>query len=322
VTWRGSLLAAALATLAHPRWWILALAGFLVRGGIVLVLLPIVVLPTVAGVMSLLAPTIVGEVIVGGPNSPVAAVAGILTATLVLFAWVAGTLGAELDVALVREAASDEDLGLDVAVPEHVPSGLGTARLGPHLLTSFVFALAAVRIFQVVYAEATSPGAPTTPFVLRVAAQTPLQLGALLGALLLAEAIGGLALRAGLLDPALGPVGFPRAMARALRGLVRPRTIATWVVTTVVVAVIGLPGGLAAGRALSQVRLVFSEPATALAMAIALLLFVAVVLGWLTLLGVALAWRSAAWTAVAVTTVRATGPTVTRPSSPASEASR
>ena len=309
------MLAAALATLAHPRWWVVALAGFLVRGGVVVVMLPIIVPPTIAGVMSQLAPTIVGQVIVGGPNTPTLLLVGILAGSVGLFAWIAGTLGATFDAALVTEAVEDEELNLDVPLPAQAPLGLGTARLGPHLVTAFVFAVAAVRIFQVVYAEATSPSAPTVPFVERVVAQTPVELGALVVALLLAEAIGGLALRATLLDPIVAAAGLPRALARATRALVRPTGLLTLVATTVVVIVVGLPGALAAGRAWSQVRLVFAGPAEAWAMAVALLLFVGVVLGWLTLLGVALAWRSAAWTAISARTV-------TLPSLPASEASR
>jgi ABC-type molybdate transport system permease subunit len=70
MTWRGSLVAALLATLVHPRWWLLALAGFLVRGGVLIVLLPIVAPPTVAGLLSFLAPSLIGQIISGGPRSP------------------------------------------------------------------------------------------------------------------------------------------------------------------------------------------------------------------------------------------------------------
>src|SRR5260221_9934781 len=75
MTWRGSLVGALLATLGRPRWWLLALAGFLVRGGVLVVLLPIVAPPTVAGLMSFLAPTVLGDVIASGPGAPVAVVA-------------------------------------------------------------------------------------------------------------------------------------------------------------------------------------------------------------------------------------------------------
>ena len=39
---------ALVASLSHPAWWAMALAAFLVRGGILLILLPIVSLPTTA----------------------------------------------------------------------------------------------------------------------------------------------------------------------------------------------------------------------------------------------------------------------------------
>lgn len=298
MTWRGSLLAAALATFAHPRWWVLALAGFLVRGGVVIVLLPMIVPPTVAGAMSLVAPTVIGQVLVGGPNTPVALVTAGVAISVIVLAWIAGTLGSAFDIALVAEALEDEDLGLERRPVEPTPAGLGTARLGPHVLTAFVFAIAAARIFQVVYAEATSPGAPTTPFVERVASQTPVELAALLIALLVAEAVGGLALRAQLLDPAVAAGGVPRAFVRGVRRLLRPVALLTLVVTTAVVLLVGLPGAVAAGRAWGQVRLLFTAPTDAGSMAIVLGLFVAVTLGWLTLLGVVLAWRSAVWTAI------------------------
>ncbi|HEX8025167.1 MAG TPA: hypothetical protein VF484_03080 [Candidatus Limnocylindrales bacterium] len=298
MSWGGTLVAAALATVAHPRWWVLALAGFLVRGGIVLVLLPMIVPPTVAGVMSLVAPTVVGQVLIGGPNTPVALVTAGFALALILFAWIAGTLGAFFDAALVREAIVDDELGLDRAPIEPDPPGLGTARLGPHVLTAVVFAVAAAEIVQVVYDQATSPSAPATPFVERVVSQTPLQIAALAIAVVVAEAVGGLALRAELLDPAVAIAGVPRALARGIRRFLRPVSLATVVVTTGVVLVVGLPGAVATGRAWGQVRLLFTTPSDAASLAIVLVLFVAVAMGWLTLVGVALAWRSAVWTAV------------------------
>ena len=41
----AAFFASLLVTLGRPAWWLLALAGFLARGGIVLVVLPIVNLP-------------------------------------------------------------------------------------------------------------------------------------------------------------------------------------------------------------------------------------------------------------------------------------
>src|SRR5436190_1662043 len=81
---------------------------------------------------------------------------------------IAGSFGAWFDATLVTEAASDEDLGLQVDVRRPFPGSVATARLLPHALTAIVFVVAAAQMFAVAYAEATSPGAPTTPFVLRV----------------------------------------------------------------------------------------------------------------------------------------------------------
>src|SRR5215207_6413691 len=103
--------AALVATLGRPAWWAMALAGFLVRGGILLVLLPIVILPTPAGLASLLAPTI--ESFAFGTLTP-ERIALVLAAVATLFVMVGGPglAGAWLDMEQLREAAGDEDLEL------------------------------------------------------------------------------------------------------------------------------------------------------------------------------------------------------------------
>ncbi len=55
----GAILASLLVTLGRPAWWLLALAGFLVRGGFVVFLIPIVVLPSPLAVSNVVAPFIV-----------------------------------------------------------------------------------------------------------------------------------------------------------------------------------------------------------------------------------------------------------------------
>ncbi len=56
---RGAALSSALlATLAEPATWALALAAFLIRGGIILVALPVVVLPTPVGIGNVVAPVL------------------------------------------------------------------------------------------------------------------------------------------------------------------------------------------------------------------------------------------------------------------------
>lgn len=313
---RGSLVAALLATLAHPRWWLLALAGFLVRGGLVVLIAPIVVPPTVAGIAANLSPAIVVLASGGGvPVMPLLLVAG------AIFTWVvvAGWLGAWFDAALVAEAGSDEDLGLSGVNGDtlggRLPAGLGTARLGPHLVTAVVFAFAAVVLIGVAYREATSPGAPTVPFVIRVIGEALGPVVILLATWLLAEAAGGLALRQLLV--ASRPDASPhvaRAIGLGSVAAVRWRSLVTVATTNLVTLVVAGLGALAAARAWSELRRFLTDGADVTVLAVGLLVFIAVVLGWLALLALALAWRSTVWT------IRSA--IVTRPSSEASEASR
>lgn len=300
MTSRGSLVAATLATLAHPRWWLLALAAFLVRGGVLVVLLPIIAPPTVAGLMSFLAPTVFGEVISGGPGTPVAILAIGMAIGVTAFLSFAGGLGTWFDVALASEAATEGDLELaprDVS-PTDRPSGLGTARLGPHVLTGVAFVFAAARIFSVAYREATTPGAPTTPFVIRVLQGAPEAVVALVVAWILAEAVGGLALRDRLLHVSAAAGPARTSIGRGIRELASRRGLATLLLVDVGVIVVAAPGWLATGHAWDQLRILLSGGADAIDLAIGLALFLAVAFGGAVLLGVALAWRATTWTAV------------------------
>jgi hypothetical protein len=305
VSWRGSLLAALLATLVQPRWWALALAGFLVRGGFVVVLLPIVVPPTVAGVSTMLAPTIVGDVVTGASTVPVAVLFAAVVGGLFAAIAIGGSIGSWFEAELVAEAAADDELGIAARARQPRPAGLGAARLNAHLLTAIVFVASAARIVAVIYAEATSPGSPTTPFVVRVVTQAGPALLTIVVTWLLAEAAGGLALRTLLLAdaPAAGDAPPPtalRATWRGVRGLVRPASLATLVVANLALVVLAAPGALAASRAWAQLRLLLIDGADAGGLAIGVFLFVAVVIGWLTLLAVGLAWRATLWTAVSI----------------------
>ena len=302
MTWRDSLVAALVATLAHPRWWLLALAAFLVRGGLLVVLLPIIALPSVAGLMSFLAPTAVGEVISGGPGTPVAVLAIVIALGVTAFVWIAGSLGTWFEAALIDEAAGADEPRIgppDAAPPERQP-GLGPARLGPHVLTGAAFVFAAARIFAVAYREATTPGAPTTPFVVRVVQGAPEAVIVLLVAWVLAEVVGGLALRE-LLLRGPGEVRSARsAIVRGARELATVRGLVTFVIVNLGVVVVAAPGWLAAGHAWDQLRILLAGGGDGLDVAIGLGLFLAVAFGGGLLLGVALAWRATTWTALVV----------------------
>ena len=66
-SWLGSMQSALAATLTTPEWWAMALAAFLVRGGILLILLPIVALPTPTGLITDLSPP-VEALLLGTPS--------------------------------------------------------------------------------------------------------------------------------------------------------------------------------------------------------------------------------------------------------------
>src|SRR3954462_9153227 len=106
-SWRASLVTGAMAVLERPVMWPVALAGFLARGGILALLLPIVVLPTPSGVADVVAPAITSSAF---GLVPPAFILLIGVAAVFLAAWVllGGLAGAWTDVELIREIADDE----------------------------------------------------------------------------------------------------------------------------------------------------------------------------------------------------------------------
>lgn len=292
--WGGALGGAFVATLTHPRWWAIALAGFLVRGGIVVVVLPILTLPTVATLTSLASPTIAA---VAFGNPPPAMVASYAIAGILMAGWaaLAVTVGAWLDLALVVDVAREEDLDL-AERPAGTPAGMPlrraiAVRLAAHAGTLVVAAYAALRVGIEAYGEILSPGDATVPLVWRIALRAPDAIGLLIAAWLAGEAIGGLALR----RVALGD-SAAHALIGGARRLVAPSGLATLAVTSLGVAVSLLPLGLVAARAWDQARVLLIDSAPAPLLLASLLLLVLTWALGLAVLAVGLAWRAAAWT--------------------------
>lgn len=279
-----------LATLTRPAWWVLALAAFLVRGGVLVLLLPIVQLPTVAGLANALGPALVGFVF-GGPSVEFLVVVGTITAVTIAWVVVGGLLGGALDLALVRGAANEEELD-DRPAPRSVGAGRAfAARLVGHAPTAVVVAWGAVRLVDAAYQELIRPGDPALPVAVRVALRIPEIVAGLVAAWALGEAIGGLAVR----HLAWG-ASLPGALAKAVRSLLRPSGIATLVVTNGVLAVVILTMSNATGLAWSHLRVVLLDGATIPDIWLALLLFSLTWIAGLWLLSLAVAWRGAAWT--------------------------
>ena len=289
-SWAASMQAALAASLGRPRWWVLALAAFLVRGGILLVLLPLVSLPSAPALATALAPTIealalsrqsldgalIGTAIVGG-------ILAILAAAALTGSW--------LDNTLTTEAASSEELDLRPA-PEPPSAWRALAiRLVAHVPTFIAIGYAAVRLVIATYQDLLSPGDPSIPIALRVLAQVPDAVVVVLVAWLLGEALGGIAAR----RVAEGQ-GFGQALRGGLGDLVRLRAVATLVVTDAVVLAVVFLLVAVVGRAEDHVRVFLLGGADDASLAAALFLLVTTWVLALATLGAALAWRATAWT--------------------------
>ncbi|MBI3747180.1 MAG: hypothetical protein HY264_11785 [Chloroflexi bacterium] len=221
----GIVVGSALAVLEHPRWLVLALAAFLVRGGALLLLAPTVQAPTTAAMANLFGPTLVGFVF-GGVSPGFLVLVGSAAAAVVGWLVLGGLAGAAIDLALIREALAFDELGRDdlddlgsLGVPDRRagsdvddrrPGGPGpgrvlVARLVAHLPTAAAVALGAAPLVDAAYQELIHPGDPTLSVPVRVVLRVPWVVVALAGTWLQGEAVGGLAAR-----HLAGGAGLPR----------------------------------------------------------------------------------------------------------------
>jgi hypothetical protein len=314
-SWATSMQAALAASAGRPGWWVMALAAFLVRGGILVVLLPLVSLPSAPALATTFAPAI-EAVAISHQSLEAALMATLLIAAFVGVLGVAAYTGSWLDLALTRAAEASNELDLRPGAQRISAWQLLGIRLAAHLPSLVAIGYGAVRIVIATYQELLSPGDPTVPIALRVIARAPDAVAIAVVAWLLGEAIGGLAAR----RSAEGePAG--RALRGALRDLLARRGVATFVVTDLVVLAVVVLLVSVVGRAAEHVRVYLFAGADAVSLAAALLLLVAAWILGLAVLGAALAWRATAWTIEAAPRREpAGGPATTLESeSPASE---
>jgi hypothetical protein len=236
-TTRGVTIAALMTTLGRPSWWLLALAGFLVRGGILPFLLAIVSLPSPLALSNVLAPDI-QAIYLGQVEAPTAIRIALAIATAV--AWLIGGswIAAATEVVLVRDArAAAIDEGLPVA-PVAAPGRFLISRAtAAHLLCllplGVAIGLGSIAIVGVGYREFINPS-DSGPVAFRVLAGAAGPVGAIVVAWVLGEIVGGGAVRRVVLldDSVLG------AVRRSILALVRSPagTLAAPLVTFVVLA--------------------------------------------------------------------------------------
>jgi hypothetical protein len=288
--------AALRATLGHPRWWVLSLAGFLVRGGILVLVLPVVALPTIAGLSTLVEP-VVTPIVLGGPSPGTIVLAAVLAAGITAAVLATGLIGAFLDVELLDESAAGGTPLLASAIRPHGWRAALTARLLPHAVTALVLAFAASRVVAALYGELTSPTDASIPLQVRVFFDAPEAVVLLVAAWALAEAVGGVALRSLVAGGRASGPSSSRALWNGLRGVLRVSGIATLVATDAAVVLLAVPLWLATSRTWEVLRILLFDGASPPQVGAALLTYVLSWIGGLVVLGGALAWRATAWTA-------------------------
>ena len=298
LTTAGATIAALLIALGRPAWWLLALAGFLARGGIVVFLLAIVSLPSPLVLSNILAPLVTplafGTLL---PETAALILGGIGAGLFWLIG--GGLFAAATEVAIIRDArAIAEEEGLPPAAPASDGRMLVVRAAAAHLLahvpTALVTTTGAVAIVRVIYTELTIPS-ESGPIALRVIAGAIAPIALIVVVWALGEIVGGLAVRRIVIrgSSVLGGVGG------AIGDLVR-RPVGSLVVPVLTMLVLAFD----MAAVLAIVAVVLSEVrdrlAGGLADPVATLLTVATLgAAWslaLTVTGLIAAWRSVAMT--------------------------
>ena len=300
----GVITSGLLVALATPATWPLALGTFLLRGGLVLVALPILVLPTPAGLGTALAPSI-SSIAFGTIPLSVAIVIGAVVVVVVAWLLAGGWAAALLEAEGTRIVAGDEELlepdhpTVPTAVDRRVAGRILVVRLLACLPLGVVLAVGSIRLVFVTYRELTGPLDVTTPIVLRVLRAAPEVVIAVVLAWLLAEVVGAIAAR----EITLRGAGAGEALRFAITSLVRHPlgALVDFVVPTIILSFALLCAGLAASATWAAVGSVLGEGSEPMAVLLAVAAFVGLWIVALVLIGVVCAWQAATWTVAGMT---------------------
>jgi len=291
----ATAVAALLAILERPATWLLGLLGFLVRGGWVIVLAPIVVLPTAVGLANVVAPLV--EDIAFGRRTDEVIAAGVITAVVALV-WLIG--GGLLAAAAEVEGVRQTIVGLgDPPYADPLPHPVWRVLAVRSItLIPLVMALAwtGFRLITVGYRELTVPSDVTTPISFRILAGAPDAALLMVVTWLLAEIVGGLAAR----RVVIGGTNVRTAVVRSvgdLRGGLGRLVVLAILSAGVLLITIGVTA-LATGTVWDGLRAALADADVSIGAVALLVLFVSLFVAGLVILGVATAWRSALWTVV------------------------
>jgi hypothetical protein len=290
--------AALVVTLVRPATWVVALAGLLAGGGIVLAAWPILVLPTPTGLQNLLGAP-VSTLVFGDPSSEfVALVVGtiVVGGLMLTGGLLAGSWAERRSLDLVLDAATDEGF---LPAPVDLDRAPGTIAVAALRLLSLVPPLVAAAVawptlYAVTYNELILPGDLVTPLPFRVIGRIAPVLAGIVVTWLLADAAAAVGVRRLVLERR----GVATAWALGWVGLFRRphRVLATAVLGALATALAAGPALAAAAIGWGDVREVLAVGRDPLVTALAVATWVATWLGALVLAGVGAAFRAAAWT--------------------------
>ena len=299
LSWGAALYAALAVTFVRPSLWVIALAGFLARGGLLLLAIPIVVLPTPSGLANTLAGP-VASLLFGAPSPTlIAIIVGSVVGGIVLLllgtligAWAERTV-----VAVSLEAAAEEGLVPRVAASPRLRAGVGPVaviRLLGLVPLGIALAAAAQPLYDAIYHELVLPDELRTSLLIRVLRDIPMPLLFIGVNLLLGDAAAAIGVRRLLLEGR----SIPEAWLLGWLGLARRwyRVLPTALASTAMVGVLVGPAIVAAAVGWDRLRALLIEARDPVATTAGLALSVAVWFGGLVLAGAAATFRGAAWT--------------------------
>jgi hypothetical protein len=308
MSWGAAMVASLLVILPRPTAWIIALAAFLVRGGLLLFLVPILVIPSPVGLATIVGPTLTAFWLGGMSLGFAAIVAGIFA---LFFAWliVGGLVAAVTERELIGLVAADDELATTGAIPRLPPGRrrgriwrIVIVRLAGHIPLAVALGYGSLRLVEATYRELTLPSDVLTPIAWRVLGAAPDAIAAIVLAWSLGEILGSLGARRLVLWGQSIDRAYIGAWADLLR---RPvSTIATFVLPTIVLALVAGPIVLGAGLVWDALRVALAgqRPGDVLPIGLTTLAFVAIWSASLLVAGLVAAWRSAAWTVELVRT--------------------
>jgi hypothetical protein len=297
-SWPERVGAATSVVASMPGSWPVALAGWLARGGVLLLLLPVVVLPTPTGLATTFGPEI-AAVVLGYAGVAVVALLVAFAAIGITGLLVGSWIGAASEITLIRWYAAG--LGQGASASTGAVGRLWrvmAVRLLAHGGTAIAVAWATARLVDATYAELLAPGDLAVPLVVRVVAAAPGAVAAIIVAWLVGEALGAFAAR----RVVLRGDGLIRALVGGLVDALRHpiSTLATFALTALVPAVLVAPALVVASVAWSTAGRELVDGGSPAAILAAVAMFSMVWLAALALGGLGAAWRSALWTAESV----------------------